>query len=199
MAEVKIVQKVDQLDENQAKIFNLSKEEALERLKNTINPKTEKPLSESEQMLNKWCRDGDISAVRVFKGAPKDRGLRISEKSLEAFILTKTGKVEELLEELLRTKQELQEAREEIKELKQSGIRKPRKTTVKLNTPFLILDTLHFTMDRAKHQATFKDGKLIKIERNTRKGFVEVTDLPDEVTEAILKEKIKQDKKKQER
>jgi len=113
--EAKTVQKVDFLTKTDKEIFNLTKDQAFQRL-------IEENVTDSEQMLTKWCRDGDIAAVRIAKGAPKDRGLMISERSLEAFILTKTGKVESLLDDLERLKTDLAKAKKEIRELKAIGV-----------------------------------------------------------------------------
>lgn len=188
----KEVKKVDFLTETEKERFNLTKEEALERLKNTINPKTGKSLTDSEQMLTKWCRDGEIEAVRIAKGAPKDRGLRISGNSLEAFILNKTGKVMGLLEELEKTKRDLAEARREIKELKENGIQKPRKTKISITEASLEGNILTFRMDRSKHQAVFEGDVIIKIEKNTRKGFEDITEqVEEEKRNAILETKKK--------
>jgi hypothetical protein len=182
------VKKVDFLTKNEVLVYKLTKNEALERLK-TEN------ISESEQMLNKWCRDGDIDAVRIAKGAPKDRGLRISEKSLNAFILTKSGNVSGLLDEIEDLKRKLKDAKKEIKELKENGLRKPRKSSVNLTQSYQLGNELHFKMNRAKHKATFDDDQLVKIEKNTRTGYVDVTELlSEEKKEAIIEKK--KDKRK---
>lgn len=185
--EVKFMKKVDFLSENEKLIYNFSKNEALERLK-------AENVSESEQMLTKWCRDDEIDAVRVVKGAPKDRGLRINEKSLTAFILSKKGDVTSLLERIEELEKQLKEAKKEIKELKESGLKKPRKSTVKIINSFYVVatETLHFTMDRAKHEAKFNGDQLVKVERNTRTGLKDVT---DQITEEI-KEVLEIEKKK---
>lgn len=181
----KELKKVDFLNEEDQITFNLSKNEALERLK-------EEKVTESEQMLTKWCREGTLHAVRVVKGDVKDRGLRISQKSLESFILMKTGRVETLLDELIKLKAENKELKKEIKELKESGLRKPRATTVSIKEPFLFDNKLSFRMDRAKHQAFFKENELVKVERNSRTGFVDVTDkITNDEKEAIMEAKKK--------
>jgi hypothetical protein len=183
--EAKTVQKVDFLTKTDKETFNLTKEEAFGLLK-------EENVTDSEQMLTKWCRDGDIAAVRIAKGAPKDRGLMISQRSLEAFILTKTGKVEGLLDDLEKLKKDLANAKKEIRELKASGIRKPRTTKIAITEASLKENTLTFKMDRSKHQAIFEGENIIKIEKNTRQGFEDVTDqVNEEKRNAILKTKKK--------
>ena len=188
----KEVPKVDFLIGKDLETYNLTKEQAMERLKSTINPKTGKSLTDSEQMLVKWCRDGEIDAVRIVKGSPKDRGLHISANSLEAFILTKTGKVEDLLEELMKLKAENKALKQEIKELKASGIQKPRKTKIVITECSLDGDVFTFKLNRSKHQATFKGDEIIKIEKNTRKGFEDITEQVDnEKRDAITEAKKK--------
>ncbi|WP_155008849.1 hypothetical protein [Priestia megaterium] len=120
------VRKVDFLTEQEAEIYNLTKEQAMIRLK-------EAGVSESEQMLNKWCRDHEIDAVRIAKGAPKNRGIRIASDSLDAFIQTKSGNAIELLNRIKDLEKQLQAmednykaAKLEIKQLKDSGIEKKK-------------------------------------------------------------------------
>lgn len=184
------VRKVSNLTEEQAKIFNLTKEQALEMLKE---------VTTSEQMLNKWCRDGDISAVRIATGPVNERGIRISEKSLQAFIIMKkdgTKGVEDLLDEIEKMKQEKADLLKQIKELKESGIRKPRAKKITLKNAFVMLNELHFEHNRAKHKAIFKDGELLKIERNSRTGFQDITeDTEDELKEVIISEYKEKSKK----
>lgn len=182
MTEVKKeVEKVSTLTEEQAKFFNLTKEQALEMLKD---------VTTSEQMLNKWCRDGDISAVRIATGPVEERGIRISEKSLNAFIIMKkdgTKGVENLLNEIEKMNAEKAELMKQIKELKESGIRKPREKKIMLKTPFVVLNELHFTYDRSKHKALFENGELVKIEKNSRTGFQDITeDIEEELKEVIV-------------
>jgi len=179
------VRKVDLLLPEDEKTYNLSKSEALERLK-------AQEISESEQMLNKWCRDGVIDAVRVAKGHPKNRGLRISEKSLDAFIASKKGNVEDLLTKLDEKdaeieilKQQLKEARREIKELKENGVVVKKEKTINLESFSLSSDTIEatFKYKRAIHHALFdeKTGEVFDVSKNTKgKGqesvFAKLTD-----------------------
>jgi len=163
----------------------LTKDQAFQRL-------IEENVTDSEQMLTKWCRDGDIAAVRIAKGAPKDRGLMISERSLEAFILTKTGKVESLLDDLERLKTDLAKAKKEIRELKASGIRKPRAVKTVITVPVFKENILTFRMDRANHRAVFEGDDIVKIERNSTKGFRDITNqVNEDKRNAILKTKKK--------
>lgn len=183
--EAKTVRKVDFLTKTDKEIFNLTKDQAFQRL-------IEENVTDSDQMLTKWCRDGDIAAVRIAKGAPKDRGLMISQRSLEAFILTKTGKVEGLLDDLEKLKKELAKAKKEIRELKASGIRKPRSVKTAITDASLEENILNFRMDRSKHRAVFEGENIIKIEKNTRQGFEDITDqVNEEKRNAILKTKKK--------
>jgi len=167
------VRKVDFLIGKDFETYNLTKEQAMERLQSP------EKVTDSEQMLVKWCRDGDIDAVRIAKGAPSQRGLRISEQSLKAFILTKTGKVEHLLEELDRLKAENKALKQEIKVLKESGIRKPKKIKIAITETSLDGNVFSFKLDRSKHQATFDGDTLVKVEKNTREGFKDITDQVD--------------------
>lgn len=183
----KMVRKIEKMTPELAERYDLKKNEALERLR-------EKNISDSEQMLNKWARDGEIDAVRIAKGHPRNRGIRISSKSLEAFIIKKNGDVQILLDENEKLKDEIKKLKSEIKQLKDSGLRKPRTKSANLKDVFAAPgNILHFKYDRAKHAATFdKDGNIKKVERNTRTGKKDVTaKLDDAVIEAIIKERKK--------
>lgn len=186
------VKKVDSLTEEQEKIYNLTKEQALEQLKTA-------GISESEQMLVKWCRDSEIDAVRISKGHPKNRGLRVSSKSLEVFILSKGGnsiqllkKIEDLETKLVQKTEENKKLKEEIKALKENGVTVPKKKTYKLENFFLYPDTVEatFKYDGAKHRVLFDVDKdeIIEILRNGRGGEKNKTnEYSQELKEQILK------------
>lgn len=195
----KEVVKVEKLDQNDEKIYNLSKNDAVELLKS-------ENVTESEQMLNKWCRDGDIDAVRVYKGAPAIRGLRISERSLRAFIFKKQGKVEDLMEiieekdvEIDSLKQQLKDLRKELRELKKSGIVVKKEKGIILENFTLTDDTLEstFKFKRATHQA-FYDGEtgVYSVMKSTRgKGqeevFLKLTEEEKQVINQTRLDKLK--------
>ncbi|KAB2458503.1 hypothetical protein F8161_18900 [Bacillus cereus] len=195
------VRKVDFLSEEEEKIYILSKSKALEILK-------KEGISESEQMLNKWCRDGDIDSVRISKGAPKNRGLRISQRSLEAFITRKQGRTEELLAqveerdaEIELLKSQLKEARREIRELKEKGVVVEKEKKISLENLLLSVDSaeVSFTYKRAKHTVLFdiSTNEIIQISKNTRgKGMIDVTqDFTEDEKKAILEAREKEMKK----
>lgn len=174
------VKKVDFLTEEDQKIYNLTKDEALERLK-------EAGVSESEQMLVKWCRDGELDAVRIAKGAPKQRGLRVSEKALEVFILTKGGnatallkRIEELEAKLEKKTLENKELKKKIQDLKEEGVVVPKKKGYNIQGFHLTSDKIecYFTYNRATHTALFDDttGEVIQVNKNVRgKGTKDIT------------------------
>ncbi len=177
------VKKVDLLTEEESNIYNLTKEQALERLK-------EAGVSESEQMLVKWCRDQEIDAVRISKGAPATRGLRISEQSLEAFILAKAGNVLQLLKEIDSLKEKLakkdeenKELKKQIKQMKEQGIVVEEKKGVKIDKFDLDSDGAGatFKYDRATYSVLFdtsNNGELIQISKKGRgRAISDVTEL----------------------
>jgi len=188
----KTVKRVDSLSESQAKVYSLTKNEALELLE-------KEDVTKSEQMLNKWCRDGEIDALFISKGAPKARGLRINSKSLEAFILQKKGDVTSLVVELeqkdsriLELEKQLKEVRKELRELKEKGVQKPKEAKlITLNNPSLSSDKveLTFTYKRSKHTALFGDDGLFSVQKNIRgKGKEEVIEtLTEQEKDAIVK------------
>lgn len=190
----KQVKRVGFLTEVDISVYSMTKKDALELLER-------EEITSSEQMLNKWCRDDKIDAVFIAKGAPAARGLRISKQSLEAFIQTKNGSVEDLVKELdnknaeiERLKQQLKEARKEINELKEQGIKVEKKTLIKITDINLSVDNaeLTFKYKRALHNALFgENGELIEVKKNTKgKGQTDVLDnLTEEEKEAIIKER----------
>ena len=150
------VRKVDFLTEQEAEIYNLTKDQAMSRLKDA-------GVSESEQMLNRWCRDQEIDAVRIAKGAPKNRGIRIASDSLEAFIQTKSGNAIELLNRIKELEEQLQvmennykAAKLEIKQLKESGIQKKREPAYKMHDFNIQADNVVVFKMNSPHKGTFK-------------------------------------------
>lgn len=178
----KEVKKVDFLSEEQKKAYTVTKEVALERLK-------ELKITKSEQMLNKWCRDGEIDAVRIVKGNPSDRGILLSERSLEAFIHMKTGNVEALLKRIAELEAVNKELQEENEELKAKGVVVPKQ--VKLEEIKWNKDKMEFRYSRAVHVAHFEGDTLVKVEKKGRgKSINDITENLDEnLKEAILKER----------
>ncbi|WJE74194.1 hypothetical protein QRE62_03530 (plasmid) [Bacillus mycoides] len=178
----KEVKKVDFLSEEDKKTYTVTKEQALERLK-------ELKITKSEQMLNKWCRDAEIDAVRIVKGNPKDRGILLSERSLEAFIQKKTGNIEALLERIAKLEADNKVLQEENEQLKAKGIVVPKQ--VKLEEIKWNQGKMEFRFNRAIHVAHFEGDTLVKVEKKGRgKSINDVTESVDEnLKEAILKEK----------
>ncbi|MED4287035.1 hypothetical protein P4679_34740 [Priestia megaterium] len=150
------VRKVDFLTEQEAGVYNLTKEQAMSRLK-------EAGVSESEQMLNRWCRDQEIDAVRIAKGAPKNRGIRIASDSLEAFIQTKSGNAIELLNRIKELEEQLQAmennykaAKLEIKQLKDSGIQKKKERAYNMHDFVIQADDVVVFKMNSPYKGTFK-------------------------------------------
>lgn len=182
---------MDMLTPELKKTYNLSKKEALELLK-------QEEVTESEQMLNKWARDGLIDSVFIAKGAPAGRGIRINQKSLEAFIMSKKGNITELARQLEEKdlenkvlKELLNQARKEIRELKESGVKAPKNTEIKITEVSLSADNkvLNFKYKRARHFAYINENKTIeRIMKNTKgKGTEDVTEAFREHWDIIVK------------
>lgn len=171
----KEVRKVDFLTEEEAAVYNLSKDEAMAKLKET-------GVSESEQMLNKWCRDGDIDAVRISKGAPANRGIKVSEESLKAFIYRKNGNVQQLLEELKERdatiadlKEQLKKANAKIREMRNEGIVVPKKAEYKFDEFTAMVDPMEVSFrstvngSNAGYKALFnEDGNVVEVFKRGR-------------------------------
>lgn len=180
------VRKVDFLTEEETQTYDLTKEEALKRLK-------EANISESEQMLNKWCRDQVIDAVRIAKGAPKNRGIRVSSASLKAFIQTKSGNTQELVDEINSLKFQLEQAndkvkmlQQELKTLKKQGVKVPVMRKVNLSN-FTMKDEYEGEFkSESKPKARFKvmfdptTNDIIELKKNTRsKQWEDAMDIED--------------------
>lgn len=176
------VRKVDYLTEEVAQTYNLTKKEALDRLKST-------GVSESDQMLTKWCRDEVIDAVRISRGAPSNRGLRVSGKSLEAFILIKGGKSQELLKQiaeleakLLKKNEENKDLKQQIKEFKENGVVVESKKGIKIEDfEFTSIDNLEatFKYERATYSCLFAadTNELIQLKKRGRgRSLNDITD-----------------------
>jgi len=181
---------IDKMTIVEEAIYTVSKKEALEILKN-------KGITESEQMLVKWCRDEVLDAVRITKGPVDQRGILISKRSLDAFVALKSGNqsVEDLLLKIAELEEEVEALKTENKGLKNQnnllkdkGIKVPK--AIKLDEFNLSGDYLEatFKYKRATHKALFSDdGELIELlKRGVGKGEKDVlNETLDEVKIAI--------------
>lgn len=61
---------------------------------------------------------------------------------------------------------------------------------------FRILNELHFTYDRSKHKALFENGELVKIEKNSRTGFQDITEDTEEELKEVIIQTFKEKSKK---
>lgn len=188
------IRKIEALTDEITAKYDLTKQQALERLK-----KAGVSDSESDQMLLVWCRKGLIDAVRVSRGLVSERGIRVSSVSLEAFITSKKGDVERILEELYLERkrneilrEELKRANAKLKKFEEDGyvLKEEQVKKIKVSDVEPVMNEgkiqLHFRYDRSKHIAEFDDcNLLINLQKRTRKGFVNVTDISNNLRDAL--------------
>lgn len=181
----KEVPRRDFLTEKEQLIFNLTKQQALTRLKRA-------KVSSSEQMLTKWCREGEISALRIAKGAPENRGLRISSRSLDAFIRSRKGNVEELLKRIEMLEETIKQKDEKIEGLENiiNSIRETASTPKKTRNKFMKFemdpDTLlvKFKYGAYYYKVLFDNDEVIQVIRD--KNASPVTDVTDQMDEEFI-------------
>lgn len=189
------IKKVDALSDDDKQKYDLTKDEAIRRLK-----KSGVTESESDQMLLLWCRKGLIDAVRVSKGPVSGRGVRVSSLSLEGFIAAKRGSVESILEKLQQEQRrneilqkELNRANERLRKYEEDGYVLKKEKTKKVNLTEVKLESadknnikLRFKYDRAGHIAEFdEDQMLSKLRKRTRKGWVDVNEISNSLRQTL--------------
>ena len=115
------MKKIDKLEFWEEEIYTMTKTEALEVLKN-------EGITESEQMLLRWCRSGEIEAVRIVGEAINKRGVLIDHRSLKSFITTRKGvmEVERLYIQLAQFERENSELKARVRFLEDKYINKKK-------------------------------------------------------------------------